>query len=96
VVVGETPAEVDAVALIARLKDDPATAAIPVLHAAPAESRCSGCPADFCLSNGATPGQLARVAGALLELARAQARSSGLHAATRTPLAAGAASRRAH
>jgi len=70
-----------AVAAIDRLKDDPATAAIPVLHAG--EGACpGGCGADFCLSTGSASGQLARVAEALLELARARARSSGLVAAT--------------
>ena len=92
VVVGRPPSGVDAVAVIARLKGDPATAATPVLHAAPAETGCSECRADVCLSSGSTPGQLARVAEALLELARARARRSGLYAA-RASLATGAASR---
>ena len=81
VVVGSPADGVDAVAAIDRLKDDPATAAIPVLHAG--EGACpGGCGADFCLSTGSASGQLARVAEALLELARARARSSGLVAAT--------------
>lgn len=92
IVVGRPSAGADAVAAIARLKADPATAATPVLHAAPAEDGCTECRADVCLSTGSTPGQLARVAEALLELARARARSSGLYAA-RASLAAGAASR---
>jgi len=92
VVVGRRSGRADALAVIARLKDDPATAATPVLHAAPAEDGCPECRADVCLSAEATPGQLARVAEALLELARARARRSGLHAA-RAPLAEGAASR---
>jgi hypothetical protein len=71
----------DATAAIVRLKADPATAAIPVLHAG--EGTCpGGCGADFCLSTGSASGQLARVADALLELARARARRSGLVAAT--------------
>ena len=92
VAVGRPPSGVDAVAVIARLKGDPATAATPVLHAAPADDTCPECPADVCLSSGSTPGQLARVAEALLELARARARRSGLYAA-RASLATGAASR---
>ena len=92
VVVGRPSAEVDAAAVIAGLKSDPATAAIPVLHVAPVEAGCARCPADACLSAGSTPGQMARVAHVLLELARARARSSGLYAA-RARLAAGAASR---
>jgi len=92
VVVGRPAAGADAVAVIARLKDDPATAATPVLHADPAEFGCPGCRADICLSTGSVPGQLARVAEALLDLARARARSSGLYAA-RAPLAGGEASR---
>ena len=76
VVVGRTAAGADAAAVIARLKDDPATAATPVLHAA--DGVCPGCGADFCLTTGSASGQLARVAEALLELARARARSSGL------------------
>jgi hypothetical protein len=92
IVVGQASAGVQAGAVIAELKDDPSTSAIPVLHAAPAEDACPECRADVCLSTGSTPGQLARVAGALLELARARARSSGLYAA-RASLAAGAASR---
>jgi hypothetical protein len=81
VVVGTSARRVHAAAVIARLKDDPATAAIPVLHAG--EGACpGGCGADFCLSTGPSPGQLARVAEALLELARARARRSGLVAAT--------------
>ncbi len=82
VVVGRPLSGADAVAVIARLKDDPATAATPVLHADPAAVRCPGCRADLCLSSGPVPGQLARVAGALLDLARARARSSGLYAAS--------------
>jgi hypothetical protein len=78
VVVGRPTSGADAVALIARLKDEPATAATPVLHADAAELGCAGCRADACLSTGSVPGQLTRVAGALLELARARARSSGL------------------
>jgi len=92
VVVGRRPGRADAQAVIARLKDDPATAATPVLHIAPAEDGCPECRADVCLSAGSTPGQLARVAEALLELARARARRSGLHAA-RASLAEGTASR---
>jgi len=92
IVVGQASAGVAAGAVIAALKDDPSTSAIPVLHAAPAEDACPECRADVCLSAGSTPGQLARVAEALLELARARARSSGLYAA-RASLAAGAASR---
>jgi hypothetical protein len=81
VVVGASVTGGDAAAVIARLKDDPATAAIPVLHAG--EGGCpGGCGADFCLSTGSASGQLARVAEALLDLARARARSSGLVAAT--------------
>ena len=92
IVVGQASAGVQAGAVIAELKDDPSTSAIPVLHAAPAEDACPECRADVCLSTGSTPGQLARVAEALLELARARARSSGLYAA-RASLAAGAAAR---
>jgi len=92
VVVGGPSAGADAVAVIARLKDDPATAATPVLHADPAELGCMGCRADVCLSTGSVPGQLTRVAQALLDLARAQARSSGLYVA-RASLAASEASR---
>jgi hypothetical protein len=81
VVVGASATGVDAAAAIARLKAEPTTAAIPVLHAG--EGACpGGCGADFCLSTGFASGQLARVAEALLELARARARSSGLVAAT--------------
>jgi len=81
VVVGASATGADAAAAIARLKADPATAAIPVLHAG--EGACpGGCGADFCLSTDLASGQLARVAEALLELARARARSSGLVAAT--------------
>ncbi len=81
VVVGACPTGVEAAVTIARLKDDAATGAIPVLHAG--EGACpGGCGADFCLSTGCGPAQLARVAEALLELARARARSSGLVAAT--------------
>ncbi len=81
VVVGASATGVDAAAAVGRLKADPATAAIPVLHAG--EEACpGGCGADFCLSTGSASGQLARVAEALLELARARARSSGLVAAT--------------
>jgi len=80
VVVGGPAAGVHAPAAIARLKEDAATAAIPVLHAG--DGVCpGGCGADFCLSTGSASGQLARVAEALLELARARARSSGLVAA---------------
>jgi hypothetical protein len=92
VVIGRSSGGSDATAAIARLKDDPATAATPVLHADPAEIRCAGCRADVCLSTGSVPGQLARVAEALLELASARARSSGLFAA-RASLAGGEASR---
>jgi hypothetical protein len=92
VVVGRPAAGADALAAIARLKDDPATASTPVLHAAPAEDACPECRADVCLSTGSTAGELARVAEALLDLARARARSSGLYSA-RDSLAAGAASR---
>jgi hypothetical protein len=81
VVVGASATGMDADAAIARLKADPATAAIPVLHAG--EEACpGGCGADFCLSSGSASGQLARVAEALLELARARVRSSGLVVAT--------------
>lgn len=79
VVVGRPSSGADAVALIARLKDEPATAATPVLHADAADLGCAGCRADACLSTGPVPGQLTRVAEALLELARARARSSGLY-----------------
>jgi hypothetical protein len=90
VVVGTSATGVDAAAVIVRLKDDPATAAIPVLHAG--EGACpGGCGADFCLSTGPSSGQLARVAEALLELARARARSSGLVAATSSVAGAPAA-----
>jgi hypothetical protein len=92
VVVGRPSAGADALSAIARLKDDPATASTPVLHAAPAEDACPECRADVCLSTGSSAGQLARVAQALLDLARARARSSGLYAA-RDSLAAGAAAR---
>lgn len=78
VVVGRPTSGADAVALIARLKDEPATAATPVLHADAAELGCAGCRADACLTTRSVPGQLTRVAEALLELARARARSSGL------------------
>lgn len=81
VVIGRSSRALDATAEIARLKDDPATAATPVLHADPAEFGCPGCRADVCLSTAFVPGQLARVAEALLELARARARSSGLYTA---------------
>jgi hypothetical protein len=92
VVVGQPSPGVDAVADIAELKADPVTAAIPVLHDAPADTGCPGCRADVCLSVGSAPGQLARVAEALLELARARARRSGLYAA-RAFLAGSGASR---
>ena len=92
IVVGRAPAGVDAGAVIAGLKDGPSTSSIPVLHAASAEDGCAECRADVCLSTGSTPGELARVAEALVELARARARSSGLYAA-RDCLAEGAASR---
>ncbi len=92
VVVGRPASGADAVAVIAWLKDDPATAATPVLHADPAELGCPGCRADICLSTGSVPGQLARVAEALLDLARARARSSGLYVA-RASLAGCEASR---
>jgi hypothetical protein len=81
VVVGASATAAAAAAAIARLKVDPATAAIPVLHAG-AGVCPGGCGADFCLSTGSASAQLARVAEALLELARARARSSGLVAAT--------------
>jgi len=81
VVVGASATGVDAAAAIARLKADPASAAIPVLHAG-AGACPGGCGADFCLSTASASGQLARVAEALLELARARARSSGLVVAT--------------
>ena len=73
VVVGRPLAGVDAAAVIAELKDDPATAAIPVLHAAPVEAGCTACRADVCLGAGTAPGQLVRVADVLLELARVRA-----------------------
>ena len=53
VVVGRPPAGVDPVAVIAGLKDDPATAGIPVLHVAPHERGCAECRADVCLSDRA-------------------------------------------
>jgi two-component system cell cycle sensor histidine kinase/response regulator CckA len=68
VLVGHSTADVDAASAIARLKDAPATGAIPVLHAATPEAGCPGCRADVCLPAGARPGQLARVAGVLLDL----------------------------
>ena len=79
VVVGRPSSGADALALIARLKDEPATAATPVLHADAADLSCAGCRADACLSTGSVPSQLARVAEALLDLARARAQSSGLY-----------------
>jgi hypothetical protein len=91
VVVGASATAADAAPAIARLKADPATAAIPVLHAG--EGACpGGCGADFCLCTGSASGQLARVAEALLELARARARSSGLVAAASAAVASRAAS----
>jgi hypothetical protein len=80
IIVGCPPGGTDEAAVIARLKDDPATAAVPILHAGD-EVCAGGCGADFCLSAGSTAGQLARVAEALLDLARARARRSGLVAA---------------
>ncbi|HSD67287.1 MAG TPA: hypothetical protein VLF95_11330 [Vicinamibacteria bacterium] len=92
IVVGRPSGGLAAEAVIAALKDDPSTSAIPVLHAAPPGDACAECRADVCLSAGSSPGQLARVADALLELARALARRSGLSAA-RASLAGGAVSR---
>jgi hypothetical protein len=92
VVVGRVPAGVAPTTVVAEIKDGPSTSAIPVLHAAPAEDACPECRADVCLSTGSSAGELARVAEALLDLARARARRSGLYAA-RDSLAAGAAAR---
>ena len=73
VVVGRPLPGVDAVAVIAGLKDDLATRAIPVLHA-PSDAGCEECRADVCLSGGWSPGQLERVSRVLLELGQARAR----------------------
>jgi len=73
VVVGHSAAGVEAASAIALLKDTPATRPIPVLHAAPPEVACPGCRADVCMPAGARLGQLARVAGVLLELHRSKA-----------------------
>ena len=73
VVVGRPLPGVDAVAVIAGLKDDPATRGIAVLHA-PSDVGCEECRADVCLSGGWSPGQLARVSRVLLELCQVRAR----------------------
>ena len=73
VVVGRPLPGIDAVAVIAGLKDDPATGGIAVLHA-PSDAGCQECRADVCLSGGWSPGQLARVSRVLIELGRARAR----------------------
>jgi signal transduction histidine kinase len=76
VVVGRPLPGVDAVAVIAGLKDDPATRGIAVLHA-PSDAGCEECRADVCLSGGWSPGQLARVARVLIEVGQARAWAAG-------------------
>ena len=84
VVVGRPLPGVDAVAVIAGLKDDPATRAIPVLHA-PSDAGCEECRADVCLSGGWSPGQLERVSRVLLELGQARARVETVGPSERRP-----------
>jgi signal transduction histidine kinase/ActR/RegA family two-component response regulator len=72
VVVGRASAGVDVSAVMAGLKDDPATDGIPVLHALPPEVECTECRADVCLTGGWAPRQLARVAHVLMDLRRAR------------------------
>jgi signal transduction histidine kinase/ActR/RegA family two-component response regulator len=74
VVVGGSSRGVDAVGAIARLKEGPGTEAIPVLHAAAPDASCPGCRADVCLPAGARAGQMARVAGVLLDLHHTRSR----------------------
>ncbi|HUL76773.1 MAG TPA: ATP-binding protein [Vicinamibacteria bacterium] len=74
VVVGHSSSGVDGPAVIARLKDTPATGTIPVLHVDPSAVACTGCRADVCLPAEARPGQLARVARVLLDLRRLKGR----------------------
>jgi signal transduction histidine kinase/ActR/RegA family two-component response regulator len=87
VIVGRSSTGADPVSAIARLKERPATGAIPVLHASP-EAGCPGCQAEVCLPAGARPGQLARVARVLLDLRHVMAR------VPRTPAASPSTSER--
>jgi signal transduction histidine kinase len=84
VVVGRPLPGVDAVAVIAGLKDDPATRSIAVLHA-PSDAGCEECRADVCLSGGWSPGQLARVSRVLVELGQARARVEAVGPTERRP-----------
>jgi hypothetical protein len=70
VVVGQASPGVDAVTVIAGLRDRARWGTVPVVHVAPTEAPCAACRADVCLSSGSAPGQLARVADVLLELGR--------------------------
>jgi signal transduction histidine kinase len=70
VVVGAPSGGGGTAALVAELKRDPATAAIPVLHVFAADARCDGCGADVCLAVDAPPATLVGAARSLLELRR--------------------------
>jgi len=70
VVVGQASPGIDAVTVIAWLKDGSGWGTVPVVHVAPTETPCAACRADVCLSSGSAPGQLARVADVLLETGR--------------------------
>jgi two-component system cell cycle sensor histidine kinase/response regulator CckA len=70
VVVGAPSGGGGTAALVAELKKDAATAAIPVLHLFPADAPCDGCGADVCLALDAPPATLVGAARSLLDLRR--------------------------
>jgi PAS domain S-box-containing protein len=71
-VVGTSPPHVDTLGMISHLKNDPLTAAIPVLHLVHSRTACVRCGADVCLSADESPDTMEGVARALVGLRRAQ------------------------
>jgi PAS domain S-box-containing protein len=69
-ILGSAPAHVDTRAVMAELRREAATAAVPLLHLAGHDSACEGCRADVCLPALTRPETLLGVTRTLLTLRR--------------------------
>ncbi len=69
-ILGSAPAHVDTHAVMAELRSEAATAAVPLLHLAAHDDACEGCRADVCLPAPTRPETLLGVTRTLLTLRR--------------------------
>ena len=69
-ILGSAPAHVDTHAVMAELRREAATAAVPLLHLAGHDAACEGCRADVCLPALTRPETLLGVTRTLLTLRR--------------------------